>query len=117
MSKGKPREIMRLGQEYLTADKTKTGEVFTIIEVSDLMDTQFKDKDGKPRQRYQIKVSPKDDKNKVYNITLNATSSDGLRITIGTNPEKWIGQKLQVEILDSLVQGTQKKVLIFTKAE
>ena len=103
--------VERLGENFLTPEDVDDGDVLTITQKPELVETQWKNRDGTPKRRYRIAVKLEDGKEKP--TTLNNTSSNALLDVFGPDENAWLGREIIVEKTLSKVRGEDKFVLYF----
>jgi len=87
--------VERLGENFLTPDDADDGDVLIITQKPELVETQWKHKDGTPKKRYRIAV--KLPNGEVKPTTLNNTSSNALLDIFGPDEDKWLEKEIIVE--------------------
>lgn len=103
--------VERKGEDFLRPDDVEDGEVLVVTAKPELVDTQWKNKDGTPKTRYRISIKLPDGQEKP--VTLNATSSNALLEGFGPNEDGWLNRKIIVEKRYQKVRGEDKYVLYF----
>jgi len=103
--------VERMGEEWLNPDDVEDGDTLTIIGKPELVETQWKLKDGTPKKRYRIEVKLPDGSFKP--TTLNHTSSNALLEAFGPDENNWMDKAIIVEKRFQKVRGEDKHVLYF----
>lgn len=104
--------VKKLGSIFLKPSEVEDGDIFLVTGTPKLVESNFSDKNGKPRMNYQIEVKMPNGTDR--SVTLNHTSSDVLLLEFGTDETSWLNRKIAAKKMNQKLRGTDTVVLYFT---
>ena len=102
--------MVKLSGSFLKAAEAKEGDVIEFTNAGEWQtNTKYTYPDGNPRKDFVIKVKH-DGQEKSFR--LNKTNRSTLVENWGDETDAWVGRKAMVTLMNALVSGQQRKVIV-----
>ncbi len=105
---------MIFGGKFYGAKIAKSGDILNFTDAGDWVESQYKKEDGTPRKQFQIGVEFGGNE---YTLNLNSASINNLIPVYGKDSQEWIGKQVKVEIVNAMIAGKMKNVIILHPIE